>query len=385
MVNVDVGYGNVFEKTNKAYESGKKVIIQRGGTGSGKTEDIMIFLLFAICLIMPGLIITVVSESRPHMEIGVIRILKKHLVKAGLWTDHSYNSSIGRYTAGNGSIIEFFSADRIGKALGARRNWLYGNEINSLKEEVWDELARRSEYIIADFNPTAEFWLEEWLQNYIDTVVIKSNYLDNPYLPEHEVQRIKLKASRNKNFKRVHIDCEYGMSEGVVFENWVTGDFDDTLQLQCYGQDFGFSIDPTTLIHIAVDKHNRKLYLDELFALPGLSTKKIAELNEANAGDGLIIGDGAEPRLIDELRKEYKINIKAAVKGPGSITAGVTSMQGYDIIVTNRSVTLKKELRNYVYLDKGSKIYIDDYNHCIDAARYGFSFLTKNKIENWVS
>jgi len=385
MAEVDVGYGNVFEKTYKAYESGKKVIIQRGGTGSGKTEDIMIFLLFAICLIMPGLIITVVSESRPHLEIGVIRILKKHLMKSGLWTDHSYNSSIGRYTAGNGSIIEFFSADRIGKALGARRNWLYGNEINSLKEEVWDELARRSEYIIADFNPTAEFWLEEWLQNYIDTVVIKSNYLDNPYLPEHEVQRIKLKASRNKNFKRVHIDCEYGMSEGVVFENWVTGDFDDTLQLQCYGQDFGFSIDPTTLIHIAVDKHNRKLYLDELFALPGLSTKKIAELNEANAGDGLIIGDGAEPRLIDELRKEYKINIKAAVKGPGSITAGVTSMQGYDIIVTNRSVTLKKELRNYVYLDKGSKIYIDDYNHCIDGSRYGFSFLTKNKIENWVS
>jgi len=385
MVEVDVGYGNVFEKTNKAYESGKKVIIHRGGTGSGKTEDIMIFLLFAICMITPDLIITVVSESRPHLEIGAIRILKKHLIKTGIWSDTNYNGSIGRFTAPNNSIIEFFSADRIGKALGARRDWLYGNEVNSLKEEIWDELARRSEYIIADFNPTAEFWLEEWLPNYLHTTVIRSNYMDNPFLPEHEVERIKLKASRNKNFKRVHIDCEYGVSEGIVFENWHTGDFDNDLQLHCYGQDFGFSIDPTTLIKVAVDKQSRKLYLDEYFSKPGLSTAKIAELNEANIGDDVIIGDGAEPRLIDELRREYKINIKAAVKGPGSITAGVTSMQGYEIIVTDRSTALKKELRNYVYLDKGSKIYIDDYNHCIDAARYGFSFLTKNKIENWVS
>ena len=120
MAEVDVGYGNVFEKTNKAYESGKKVIIHRGGTGSGKTEDIMIFLLFAICMVIPDLVITVVSESRPHLEIGAIRILKKHLIKTGIWSDNNYNGSIGRFTAPNNSIIEFFSADRIGKALGAR-------------------------------------------------------------------------------------------------------------------------------------------------------------------------------------------------------------------------------------------------------------------------
>lgn len=382
---VEVGYGNVFEKTLDAYESGKEVIIHRGGTGSGKTEDIMIFLLFDIAMQERDKVITVVSESHPHLEIGAIRILKKHLISSGHWTDKCFNGSIGRYTSPTNSIIEFFSADRIGKALGARRDWLYGNEINSLKVEIWDELARRSKYIIADFNPTAEFWLEEWLLDYLNTIVIKSNYLDNPFLPEHEILRIKQKAGRNENFKRVHIDCEYGVSEGVVFDNWSVGDFDDTLNLQCFGQDYGFSIDPTTLIHVGVDKAKKKLYIDEYFALPGLSTAKIAELNKVHAGDNLIIGDGAEARLIDELKKEHKINIQAAEKGPGSITAGITSMQDYEIIVTNRSVNTKKELRSYVYLDKGAKVYIDDYNHCIDASRYAYTFLTKNKVENFQS
>ena len=91
-------------------------------------------------------------------------------------------------------IIEFFSADRIDKALGARRDWLYGNEINSLKVDVWDELARRSEQIIGDFNPTSQFWLEEWLLNYDNVQVVKTNYLDNKFLPETERARIAAAA-----------------------------------------------------------------------------------------------------------------------------------------------------------------------------------------------
>lgn len=377
MSTIQIGYGNVFEKTVNAFDSGKEVVIHQGGTGSGKTEDITIFLLFYIALQQKNKVITIVSESHPHLEIGVIRILKKHLINSGQWSDDRFNKSMRVYTAPTGTIIEFFSADRIGKALGARRDWLYGNEINSLKKDIWEELARRSRYIIADFNPTSAFWLEEWIKDYQNTLIIKSNYLDNPFLPEHEVRRIEAKSARNPNFKRVHIDCEYGISEGVVFANWSVGEFDNTLQLQCYGQDFGFSIDPTTLIHVGVDKKNKKLYLDECFCLPGLSTAKIAELDRITK-DQVIIGDSAEARLISELRKDHRINIRESEKGPGSITAGVTSMQDYEIVVTDRSINIKNELRNYIYLDKGSKVYIDDYNHCLDAARYAFMFLTKH-------
>ena len=157
MLQVKLPAGTIFDKTEAAWKNGKKVIVHKGGTGSGKTFDIMIFLIFFIALRNPNWIITVVSESKPHLDIGAIRILKSLLVKVGIFSNDEFNISTGRYTFKNGSIIEFFSADRIDKALGARRNVLYGNEINSLKFEVFDELARRSEYVIADFNPTQQF------------------------------------------------------------------------------------------------------------------------------------------------------------------------------------------------------------------------------------
>lgn len=183
---VDIETGTIFDKTQKAFfYDGKKIVIHRGGTGSGKTYDIMLFLL-SVALSNDDEIITVVSESRPHLDIGTIRILETVCKKINLWKKCNWNITSARWTAPTGSIIEFFSADRIDKALGARRDWLFGNEINSLKKDVWDELARRSENVIGDFNPTSQFWLEDWLMNYNDTIVIKSNYLDNPFLPETE-------------------------------------------------------------------------------------------------------------------------------------------------------------------------------------------------------
>lgn len=189
----EIETGTIFDRTKKAFEDEKKIVILKGGTGSGKTFDVMLFLLY-IALTLKDQVITVVSESRPHLDIGAIRILEGICKKIGLWTKDNWNITTARWTAPTGSIIEFFSADRIDKALGARRDWLFGNEINSLKKDVWDELARRSENVIGDFNPTSQFWLEDWLMNYNDTTVIKSNYLDNPFLPETEKNRIANKG-----------------------------------------------------------------------------------------------------------------------------------------------------------------------------------------------
>ena len=210
---------SLFTKTFRAFESGKKIVIHKGGTGSGKTYNIMLYL-FYVAMSKENQVITVVSESRPHLDIGVIRILEAVCKGVGLWDKENWNISTARWTAPNGSIIEFFSADRIDKALGARRDWLFGNEINSLKKDVWDELARRSENVIGDFNPTSQFWLEDWLNNYDDTLIITSNYLDNGFLSETERKRIEKRARKDKNFKRIHIDCEYGIFEGLVFDTW---------------------------------------------------------------------------------------------------------------------------------------------------------------------
>ena len=375
MQTIDINTGTIFKKTKQAFSNGKKVVIHRGGTGSGKTYDVMLFL-FSEAMTQKDLIITVVSESRPHLEIGAIRILSGICKTVNLWQKENWNISKSVWTAPTGSIIEFFSADRIDKALGARRDWLYGNEINSLNKDVWDELARRSENIIGDFNPTAQFWMEDWLNNYDNTQVITSNYLDNPFLPETERARIAKRASRDDNFKRIHIDCEYGVTEGIIFSNWFQIDSmpeGDGM----YGLDFGFSNHPSALVKTieTADAY----YVDELIYQSGLLNSDIVKRFEVlglRKNYDEIIADSAEPKSIQEIHNAG-YNIKGAVKGADSIRNGIDRLKSKPIYVTKRSTNMIKELRTYSWaLDKNGNPTnkpIDDNNLAIDALRYSLN------------
>lgn len=372
---VEINAGNIFKRTKIALDAGKKIIIHKGGTGSGKTYDIM-QLLIVIALTQQNKIITVVSESKPHLDIGTIRILKTVLKSLNLFRDVDFNISTSRWTTQTGSIIEFFSADRIDKALGARRDWLYGNEINSLKLEVWDELARRSEFVIADFNPTSQFWLEKWIENYDLTTIITSNYTDNPFLPETERDRIEKRASRDPNFKRIHIDCEYGIYEGLVFTDWQQ--CDQLPEGPCrYGLDFGYTNDPTAFVKVITTKN--AYYVDEIFYRVGMLNRDIVAMMQQSGvrkNYDEIIADSAEPKSIDEIRLTG-FNVKPAVKGPDSISAGIDRLKSKKLFITKRSVNLIRELRNYAWVtDKNgdpTNKPIDAFNHAIDALRYATS------------
>ncbi len=375
---IELGAGEVYGSTFDAFfKDNKKVAIHKGGTGSGKTYDLMMFLILSVMTQLKNQVITVVSESHPHLKIGAMRYLLEITQKTGIYDDKYWNKSESVFTyKPTGSIIEFFSADRIGKALGARRNWLYGNEINNLKVDVWEELARRSENIIADFNPTAQFWLEDWMLNYDDTTVITSNYLDNPFLPETEKARIEKRASRDANFRRIHIDCEYGVYEGLVFENWQQIDELPDGGDVTFGMDFGFN-DPTVLIK-TIETENA-YYFDEVFYQSGMLNKDIIQALEYNGirkNYDVIIGDSAEPKSIQEIHNAG-YNIKPAVKGADSIRVGIDRMKSKKIYITKRSVNLIKEFRNYAWeLDKQGRQTnkpIDDWNHGIDSCRYSLS------------
>ena len=363
---------------DRAFNSGSKVIINRGGTGSGKTEDTIRYLLKeAMRSDLKGQVITVTSESYPHLSVGAIRILKNVCDPIGLWGKDNWNKSMSIWTSPFGNIIEFLSADRVGKALGARRYFLYGNEVNNLKEEVWDEMARRSEYITADFNPTSQFWLEEWMLNYDNSFVIKSNYLDNPFLPETERKRIEKRASRDANFKRIHVDCEYGVYEGLVFDTWYQTDELPEKGRRTYGLDFGFTNDPAALV-CTVETENA-IFVDELFYQTGMLNSQIVKRLESLGIQKMydeIVADSAEPKSIQEIHNAG-FNIKPAVKGADSIRSGIDRLKSKTLYVTKRSTNLIKELRNYSWIvDKNGNATnkpIDDYNHAIDALRYSIS------------
>ena len=206
---------------------------------------------------------------------------------------------------------------------------------------------------------------------------IHSTYLDNiENLSNSFLGRIK--AIQLKNIKKYNHSIMGGWldkAEGVVFENWRIGEFNpDKLQTSC-GMDFGFSVDPDSLTEIAIDKKKKIMYLKEHIYKNGLKSHELAHLVLSKVGNKLIIADSAEPRLIADL-KHLGVNIRSVKKG--TIESGITRMQDYELIVSPESINIAKELNNYVYADKGSKLYVDSYNHAIDGIRYNVIYNLDN-------
>lgn len=213
-----------------------------------------------------------------------------------------------------------------------------------------------------------------------DVTYIHTTYLDNiEHLSDSFIRQANsIKKNNPKKYHQIMLGSWLDRAEGVIFENWKLGKFVE-LDNITYGQDYGFSIDPTTLVKVSLDKSNRKAYLKELVYKQGLSTDDIYNLNRHYAKEGLIIGDSAEPRLISEL-KQRGLNIKGATKGQGSVTGGISLMQDYELIIDPDSTNLIKELNNYAWSDRKSGTPIDMHNHILDGVRYIFLYQHQNNF-----
>jgi phage terminase large subunit len=211
-----------------------------------------------------------------------------------------------------------------------------------------------------------------------NTTYIHTTYLDNlENLSESYIQQIEsMKLRRPEKYKHQILGAWLNKAEGVIFENWTIGEF-KRRGVSVWGQDYGFASDPTTLIETNIDTSTKTIYLKECVYLPKLTTSQIAELNLKHARDGLIVADSAEPRLISEI-KSKGCNIQPSIKGQGSVTYGISLLQDYDLVVSEDSINLIKELNNYCWLERKSNTPIDKYNHLIDAVRYAVGYQLQN-------
>ena len=281
------------------------------------------------------------------------------------------------------------------KSLTGVSTWVLDEAEELIDENIFDtiDLSIREKdiqnRIILVLNPvTKEHWIydrffqekgvEAGFNGIKDNVCyIHSTYLDNKQnLSQSFLERIK--TIKHRNFKKYQHKILGGWldkAEGVVFENWSIGEFNpDNLQTSC-GMDFGFSIDPDSLTEVAIDKKHKKIYLKEHIYRNGLKSQELAKIVLDKVDNMLIVADSAEPRLIADL-KHLGVNIRAVKKG--TIESGITRMQDYELIVTPESTNIAKELNNYVYADKGSKLYVDNYNHAIDGIRYNIIYHLDN-------
>ena len=277
------------------------------------------------------------------------------------------------------------------KSLQGVTTWILDEAEELTDEKVFDKinLSIRQKgvqnRVILILNPsTKEHWIykrffeqagvKEGFTGVKDNVTyIHSTYLDNVENLDDsfltEVNRIK--DTNPKKYNHVILGGWLDKAEGVVFNNWSFGAFNPNgLQTSC-GMDFGFSVDPDTLTEVAIDKVKKKIYLKELLYSNGLKTDVLVKMLLDRAGNKLIVADSAEPRLIADL-KSKGVNIVPVKKG--TIESGITIMLGYELIVEPNSKNIAKELNNHTYADKGSKLYIDDFNHAIDGSRYNIIY-----------
>lgn len=375
---------------NKILQLTKPVKIIQGGTSAGKTYGILPILIDK-AIKNPNLEISVVSETIPHLRRGALKDFLKILQATGRYNPKNYNKTLLTYTFSNGSTIEFFSADQEDKLRGARRDILYVNEANLITWPAYHQLSirtKKEEFI--DYNPTNEFWAHKELLQNNDSELLILTYKDNEALDNRIINKLEQAIEKSKtskyweNWVRVYVYGHTGIVEGLVFKEFEqVAVIPQKYKWKIYGLDFGYTNDPTAIIEVAFD--GGKIYLNELVYSTDMKNKDICDKLESLEIDhkSIIIADSAEPKSIDEIYYEGFRMIKPANKGKDSIKYGINLMDSYPIAITENSVNLIKEFRNYKYdRDKDGNWQntpIDDYNHGIDAARYAVSYkLRKN-------
>ena len=363
---------NVWGRNAKAYREGAKLIINQGGQGSSKTYSIL-QLLYLIAQKWTKRI-TIASYALPHLKSGVMIDFDRIITDFGGNPGAMKNKSDSTYHFDNGSLIEFYGVEgNLAKAHGPRRDILFINECNrKIDYEVFDQLnTRTQECTWLDFNPDCEFWLHEKVLPNFPHTVIKSNFTDNPYLPDKERQNILMKRNKPgfEMWWRVYGLGELGRLEGAILSNWRYGSFDTSLPYG-FGMDFGYS-DPDALVKVAVDMKRKIIYADEQIYKSGNSADALKQLLKSYVKPNeLIIADSADARMISNLNKDF--HIQPVNKARWTVVEALKMMQGYEIVITENSYNLARELNNYIWDDKKAEKPIDDFNHLIDAMRYYF-------------
>lgn len=349
-----------------------------GGTSASKTISI-IQILIDYAQTHENEVISIVSESLPHLKRGAMRDFLNIMETHRYYKDQRWNRSDYVYTFETGTKIEFFGADQSDKVRGPRRNVLFVNEANNISYETFTQLEiRTSDIVWLDWNPVAEFWFYTEVLSHLECDFVTLTYRDNEGLPEGVVKALEARRF-NEGWWKVYGEGQLGVSEGRIYKNWII--IDDLpqnrfeIRLERLGLDFGYTNDPTVLE--ALYKHNQALLFDQLLYRYGMSNKDIADFILASEfRDALVIADSAEPKSIDEI-KSYGVNIIGADKGKDSVRQGIQYIQNQTIEVTKRSVETIKEYRNYLWLiDKDGKITNNPspiWNHAMDTIRYAVS------------
>lgn len=383
----------------RAFGSDSRYFIVTGGRGSGKSYSINILLLLLTYEVGHTILFTRYTLTSAHVSIipeflEKIDILDKHS-DFHVTKDEIVNLKTGSKILFKGIKTSSGTQTANLKSLSGATTWVLDEAEELTDEDTFDKIdySIRSKdkdnrvVLILNSATKEHFIYQKFFEgrgvqagsNIVkgDTTYIHTTYLDNKEnLSESFLNQVEaMKINRPEKYNHIILGDWLNKAEGVIFSNWEIGEFNEGL-VSVFGQDYGFSNDPSTLVETAIDTANKKIYARLHVYQKGLTTSQLANLNIRYAGKNLIVGDNAEPRLIAEL-SGLGCNVVPCVKY--KINEGIATMLDYEMIIEENSIDLIKELNNYAWLERKSETPMDKYNHAIDALRYAVTYQLENK------
>ena len=362
----------IFQKNHQALQGPERFIVNEGGSRSSKTYSLC-QLVIVYCLQNKGKVVSIIRKTFPALRATVLRDFTEILKDLGIYSLEAHNKSEQIYTFPNGSMVEFFSVDDEQKIRGRKRDIAWCNEANELYFDDFTQLNMRTEHkLIFDYNPSDNSsWLYELPPD--DTVLIRSTYKDNPFLPQSIRNQIEDLKRTDEALYQIYALGQKAVSKSNIYSNWTFMTHRPArFTSYVYGLDFGYN-HPTALMRVYW--HERDIFIEPVIYESYLTTtmliEKMAQLNIEK--EVTILADYARPEIIAEM-----VN-----SGYDVINANKVVKKGIDYVKTfgvycMENKEIKREYDNYKWKKIGDHITDEPvklFDDAMDAVRYAVTYI----------
>lgn len=358
----------IFEKNYEALQDDSiRFIINEGGSRSSKTYSLC-QMIIVYSLQNNGKVTSIIRKTFPALRATVMRDFMEIIKAMDIYDVNAHNKSEHIYAFPNGSIVEFFSVDDEQKIRGRKRDLAWCNEANELFHDDFTQLNMRTEdKLIFDYNPSeSASWLYDLPKE--ESILIKSTYRDNPFLPDSIRKQIEDLKRTDEALYQIYALGEKAISKSNIYSNWTFVKHRPTRFVNfVYGLDFGYN-HPTALIRVYWCDND--IYIETVIYESYLTTTNLIERCESLGVEKniTIMADYARPEIIAEMNNAgYDVqNANKVVK------KGIDNIKIFGVTCED-DARIRKEYENYKWKKVGDFITDDPvklFDDAMDAIRY---------------
>lgn len=365
----------IFEKNYEALQDDLiRFIINEGGSRSSKTYSLC-QMIIVYSLQNKGKVTSIIRKTFPALRATVMRDFLEIMKMMDIYDVNAHNKSEHIYSFQNGSIVEFFSVDDEQKIRGRKRDLAWCNEANELFYDDFTQLNMRTEgKLIFDYNPSeSASWLYDLPKE--ESILIKSTYRDNPFLPDSIRRQIEDLKRTDESLYQIYALGEKAISKSNIYSNWTFVKHRPAKFVNyVYGLDFGYN-HPTALMRVYWCEDD--IYIEPVIYESYLTTTNLIERCDSLGIEKhiTIVADYARPEIIAEMNNAgYDVqNANKVVK------KGIDNIKTFGVICEDEA-RIKKEYENYKWKKVGDFITDEPvklFDDAMDAIRYAATYIRK--------